>query len=82
MNEEELNEIVSDIEKNMHNNIHKDIYLNDKQLALLNMYNINYKDFNSLSSLIFYLENNFDDEDIDILIDELSEFNYYHNTNK
>ena len=53
---------------------------------MLNRYNINYKKYNSLSSLIFEIEEILNEEvDVDDLEDvsaKLSELNYYNNTEK
>lgn len=83
MSDELLNSIIKETENNMHNNIHNDICLTDKQVSLLDSIGVDYKSFNNMSSLIFYLENSMmEDEELDMLIDELMESNYYHNTNK
>lgn len=62
------------------------IYLSDNQIEVLNRYNINYKKYNSLSSLIFEIEEILNEEvDVDDLEDvsaKLSELNYYNNTEK
>lgn len=61
------------------------LFLTDKQVKVLSKYNINYKDFNKLSELIYYLEyllNSNDFEDLEIVSEELSELQYYNNTNK
>ena len=73
---------------NTENNFHKtfgNLILTDYQVNILNKYNINYQDFNNLNELIYYLEdylNNNDNEELENISYELSEFNYYHNTNK
>lgn len=59
--------------------------LTDKQVKVLNKYNINYNNFNKLSELIYYIEyllNSNDLEDLELVSQELSEFQYYNNTNK
>ncbi len=61
------------------------LYLTDKQVKVLNKYNINYNNFNKLSELIYYIEyllNSNDLEDLELVSQELSEFQYYNNTNK
>ena len=61
------------------------LYLTDKQVKVLNKYNINYNNFNKLSELIYYIEyllNSNDLEDLELVSQELSEFEYYNNTNK
>ncbi len=64
----------------------KGIYLSDNQVEVLKKYNIDYKKYNSLSSLIFEIEqilNETDNlEDLEELEINLSELNYYYNINK
>lgn len=70
------------------NNFYKkygNIYLTDKQVKILEKYNINYKKYNNLKELIYYLEyilNNNSLDDLEIVSEELSEFFYYNCTNK
>ena len=63
-----------------------DIYLNEKQIDILNKYQINYKKYKQLSELIFdieqYLYSNNNLDDLEWVSENLAEFNYYHNTNK
>ena len=63
-----------------------DIYLNEKQIDILNKYQINYKKYNQLSELIFdieqYLYSNNNLDDLEWVSENLAEFTYYHNTNK
>ena len=44
--------------------------------------NVNYNNYDSLSSLIFDLNEIEGDDDLEQLAIELSEFNYYNNQNK
>ena len=83
--ENSISQIILDNELNKIN----DIYLSNKQISILNMYGIDYKNVTSMSELIFkveeYIEENYLYENIDDLENlsmELSEFNYYYNTNK
>ena len=70
------------------NNFYKkygNIYLTDKKEKILEKYNINYKKYNNLKELIYYLEyilNNNSLDDLEIVSEELSEFFYYNYTNK
>ena len=70
------------------NNFYKkygNLYLNDKQVNILNKYNIDYTKFNSLSELIYHLEyylNSNQLDDLEIVSEELSELEYYNYTNK
>lgn len=65
------------------------LMLSDDQIEILKMHNINYENYTNLSSLIFAIEeyineveNYMDITDIDELSKQLSEQNYYNNTNK
>ena len=74
----------NEIEKNFHQYF-GDLFLTQNQVDILNKYNIDYTKFNNLNELIYYLEeylNNKDNEELDLLSEEIAEYNYYHNTNK
>lgn len=65
------------------------IYLSTRQINVLDKYNIDYKNVLDIKGLIFvvedYINENFSYEELSDLEDlsrELSEFNYYYNTNK
>ena len=65
------------------------LLLTDEQIDVLKRHNINYEDYNSIPSLIFKIEEYINDvqgymdiTDIDEVSRELSEQNYYNNTNK
>ncbi|MBP3920529.1 MAG: hypothetical protein J6D28_03075 [Bacilli bacterium] len=65
------------------------LLLSDEQIEILTRHNINYKEYNNLSSLIFKIEEYIQNvqsymeiSDIDELSKQLSEQNYYNNTNK
>lgn len=61
------------------------IYLTDKQISILNKYNIDYKKFKNLKELIYNIEyylNNNNLDDLELVSEELSEFQYYNYTNK
>ena len=84
----DINELTKDVynDKSMIKMRGNGIYLSDNQIEVLNRYNINYKKYNSLSSLIFEIEEILNEEvDVDDLEDvsaKLSELNYYNNTDK
>lgn len=92
INNEEVSieKLVSDINPraNLMKNYGNDIYLSDAQIEVLKQYNFSYQNYSSLKSLIFdieeYLNENYgeDLEDLENVASSLSEFNYYHNTNK
>lgn len=83
---------IDDLIKNVYdsNDMIKDrgngIYLTNNQISVLNRYDIDYKKYNSIKSLIFEIEtvlNECDDAaDLDEVSRSLSEINYYNNTNK
>lgn len=62
------------------------IYLSDNDIEVLDKYNINYKSYASLNSLIFDIEQILNEDtdlnDLDEISRKLSELNYYNNTNK
>lgn len=63
-----------------------DIYLSKEQEKILNKYKIDYRNYKDLSSILFEIEeilNSGDDlEDLELVSREISEFIYYHYTNK
>ncbi len=61
------------------------IYLTGEQIDTLEKYNINYEKCKSISELINLIEQYKDDDnydELDWVQTNLSDFNYYHNTNK
>lgn len=65
--------------------INKNLYLSQEQIDILESYNIEYKNVNNLSELIYIIESVFDETSDDILnnlLDVLQERNYYENYNK
>ena len=62
------------------------IYLSDNQIEVLKRYDIDYKKYISLNSLIFEIEERLNEEvdasDLEEVSSRLSELNYYNNTNK
>lgn len=85
--DEEINEIEKkSIYDNKLNKISDNLYLSNRQIEILKRYEIDYKKFNDIKSLMYEvetaLEEVYDADDLQALSIELSEFNYYHNTNK
>lgn len=81
--------ITLDIEKTSLKQRKNGLLLSDEQIEILRRHNINYENYNNLSSLIFKIEeyieevgNYMEITDIDELSKQLSEQNYYQNTNK
>ena len=65
------------------------LMLNDEQIEILRRHNIDFEQYDSLNSLIFKIEDYINDvqgymdiADLDEVSRELSEQNYYNNTNK
>ena len=65
------------------------LMLNDEQIGVLRRHNIDFEQYDSLNSLIFKIEEYINDvggymdiTDLDEVSRELSEQNYYNNTNK
>ena len=76
---------MDEIEKRFIKYSKNNIYLTGEQLEILNQYNVDYKSCASISELINLIERAKDDDnydDLDWIEITLSEFNYYHNTNK
>lgn len=80
--------IEEDLHTNFHNKYGNDIYLTDKEKKVLERFDFNINNYSNISNLIFditeYLDDNTDLEldDLESVLDSLTEFNYYHNTNK
>lgn len=75
-----------DIEKTRLKARNNNIYLSDNQIEILKRYNIDYQKYNSISSLLFDIEeilnSGMGEDDLEILSNDIQEFNYYNNTNK
>lgn len=81
-----LDEIIEEInfEKNMYKKINN-MLLTENQIEVLNRYNIDYNRCTSMSELLYYIDeclNETDAEDLEKVSLEISEINYYMNTNK
>lgn len=75
---------VADInyQKLLHKNIGNDIYLTEEQIEILEDNQVPYSKCRDIHELIYLLEQYNDSDDIDGILQEIAEFNYYHNTNK
>ena len=86
--EVELNDLIKeDLHKNLHKVYGKDIYLSDNDILILKRYDFNIEKYSDIKSLMFDIEEYIDNSDIELddledLLTNLQEFNYYHNTNK
>ena len=84
MKEYNIDELVSSLEIEMHNN-YNGLYLTETQAKKLMDYGFDYNKYSNLKSLIFDLDNYLEEiecEELEDILYELSEFDYYHNTNK
>lgn len=92
MKNEEVNvdDLIKDIdlEKDMLKDYGKGMLLTENYIEILNRYDIDYKKYSNLNSLIYeieeYLNESYgtDVDDLEWLATELSERNYYQNTRK
>ena len=89
MNNKEIDDFVNETIKNNTLNKVNNIYLSNKQISVLEKYKIDYKNVVDISELIYkieaYIEDSYYNDELDDLENlsiELSEFNYYYNTNK
>lgn len=86
MKDYNLNELLNDIDfnKNKLVKVNEKLYLTNYQIEVLNKYEIDFQNLN-LSSIIFLGEEILEEDDYDDLdevIRELAERNYYENINK
>ena len=86
MKEYNINELLNyiDFNKNKLVKVNEKLYLTNYQIEVLNKYEIDFQNLN-LSSIIFLGEEILEEDDYDDLdevIRELAERNYYENTNK
>lgn len=84
---EDIKNILNSIDFNNNKlvKINNNLFLTNNQIELLSRYNIDYVTSNSLRDLMIKIENILDYEDIpelENLLNNLSERNYYENTNK
>ena len=87
MKDYNLNDLLNniDFESNRLVKINNKLYLTNYQIEILNKYNIDYNSLGNLSSIIYVAEEILEEddyEDLDEIIKELAERNYYENTNK
>ena len=84
-----MNREVDNILKQINNNklvkVNNNLYLTNSQIDILKRNNIDYVTSNSIRDLMIKIENVVDYEDneeLELILDNLSERNYYENTNK
>ncbi len=74
-----------DLESNFLEDIGNGIFLSKKEIEVLNKYNIDYKNKNSLKSILLEIEdilNEEEIEDLDLISAAIAERVYYNNINK
>ena len=87
INGKELNidKLVGNIEQDMHI-YHNGIYLTENQIEILKQNGFNYEKYQNIKELIFdldeYLNEEPDNIELENILDNLTEFDYYHNVNK
>lgn len=81
----ELNNILKQINENKLIKVNNNLYLTNNQIDVLKRNNIEYETSNSIRDLMIRIEDIIqyeDNEELELLLDNLSERNYYENTNK
>ena len=80
-----VDDLVKDIRVDMHNN-YNGIYLTNKQIEVLKQNGFNYEKYRNIKELIFdldeYLNEEPDNIELENILEDLTEFDYYHNVNK
>ena len=86
MDNSDYDSLIPDIEKTKLKKIKNDIYLSDAWIEILERYDIDYRKYNSVSALIFDIEeilnSGVEANELEELSRDIQEFNYYNNTNK
>ncbi len=80
-----IDDLVKDINLDMHTS-YNGIYLTNRQIDVLKNNGFDYKKYNNIKELMFdldeYLNSDPDNIELENILSELSEFDYYHNVNK
>lgn len=85
MEEFDIESLVNDIdfEKNSISYVNNEIILTKREVEILESLDINYKAYTSMSSLINALDEYVDDDpELEEILKDMSDRNYYVNTNK
>lgn len=86
MNDEYKNIINNiDYKSLLHENVGNGIYLTKEEMNILSNYKINYENCSSVSELIYEIEDileSIESDELEFILDELSEYKYYNETNK
>ena len=87
INDVEMNvdDLVKDVKFSMHKNYHG-ILLTDNQVSILKMYGFDIGKYTNIKQLMFdlgeFLNENTDVDQLEVIYEELAEFNYYNYTTK
>ena len=76
----ELNNVSRDMHKN-----YNGIYLTDSEVNILKSNGFDINKYSNIKELMFDLEEEIeesDNDELDMILSSIAEFNYYHNTNK
>ena len=82
-----INKLVNDLDFNSNalKKVNDKLYLTNYQIDVLKRNDINPEIYTSLKDIIYVTEEAYEDtldEELEIILDQLSERNYYENTNK
>lgn len=84
--EYDFNKIIGEMDFNSNSlNSINGLLLSNKEIEILDKYNIDYKNCKSLKEVICLIENILDEDnysDLDMISQSISERDYYQNTNK
>ena len=83
MNEKYMNEL-NNVSRDMHKN-YNGIYLTDNEVNILKSNGFDINKYSNIKELMFDLEEEIeesDNDELDMILSSIAEFNYYHNTNK
>jgi hypothetical protein len=72
-------------QKYMHKEVKKGIFLSEYQIEVLNRNGIKIEECGSINELMYFIDEILDeaeDEELDMVYNEIMEFNYYSNVNK
>ena len=83
MNDKYMNEL-NNVSRDMHKN-YNGIYLTDSEVNILKSNGFDINKYSNIKELMFDLEEELeesDNDELDMILSSIAEFNYYHNTNK
>lgn len=83
MNDKYIDEL-NNVSRDMHKN-YNGIYLTDSEVNILKNNGFDVNKYSNIKELMFDLEDALeesDNDELDMILSSIAEFNYYHNTNK